>query len=114
MKTINKKYDNLFTSIEEVPKEYKLDGEISQDEYLINGTIKHWKGQKQDVYSPVCLKDGKQLKLGTYPKLTQNEAQEALDSAIGAYNYGMGEWPQMKVADRIKAVEKFTFLNFRT
>ena len=32
MKTINKKYDNLFTSIEEVPKEYKLDGEISQNE----------------------------------------------------------------------------------
>lgn len=109
MKTVSKKYDNLFTAIEEVPKEYKLDGEISQDEYLINGTIKHWKGTKQDVYSPICLKDGKQLKLGTYPRLTQNEAQEALDSAIGAYNYGMGEWPQMKVADRIKAVEKFTF-----
>ena len=108
MKTINKKYDNLFTSIEEVPKEYKLDGEISQNEYLINGTIKHWKGQKQDVYSPLCLKDGKQLKLGTYPKLTQNEAQEALDSALEAYNYGMGEWPQMTVANRIKAVEKFT------
>jgi len=108
MKTTNKKFDNIFTSIEDIPKEYKLNKEILQDEYLINGTIKHWKGQKQDVFSPICLKDGKQIKLGTYPKLSQNEAQEALESAMSAYNYGMGEWPQMTVSQRIKAVEKFT------
>ena len=109
MKTQNKKFDNIFTSIEEIPKEYRLNGEILQDEYLSDGAMKHWKGNKQDVYSPICLKDGKQVKIGSYPKLTEKEAQEALDSAMNAYNYGMGEWPQMTVAQRIKAVEKFTF-----
>ena len=109
MKTNNKKYENIFISEEDIPTEFKLENQILQDEYLINGTIKHWKGEIQDVYSPICLKDGKQVKIGTYPKLTQNEAQEALDSAMEAYNHGMGQWPQMKVEDRIKAVEKFTF-----
>jgi len=63
------------------------------------------------VFSPLCLKenDNKQVKLGSYPILTKNEAHLALDSAVGAYNYGMGQWPQMKVSDRIKAVENFTF-----
>ena len=89
----------------------RLETQLIQDEYLINGVIKQWKGPKQDVYSPICLKENenKQVKLGSYPILTQTEAQEALDSAVAAYNYGMGEWPQMKVSDRIKAVENFTF-----
>ncbi len=105
----NKKFDNIFKNMEDISKELRLESEIIQDEYLINGSIKYWKGAKQDVYSPICLKDNKQVKLGSYPKLTQLEAQQALDSAIKAYNYGMGEWPQMKVSHRIRAVEKFTF-----
>lgn len=107
----NKKFDTVYINKNEIPKEYSLESQLVQDEYLIDGTIKHWKGAKQDVYSPICLKDNdnKQVKLGSYPILTQNEAQLALDSAVGAYNYGMGEWPQMKVSQRIKAVENFTF-----
>ena len=107
----SKKFDTVYINKNEIPKEYSLESQLVQDEYLIDGTIKHWKGAKQDVYSPICLKDNdnKQVKLGSYPILTQNEAQLALDSAVGAYNYGMGEWPQMKVSQRIKAVENFTF-----
>lgn len=109
--SVNKKFEIVFTSMSTIPKEFKLEQELNQDEYLINGVIKHWKGAKHDVYSPICLKDNanKQVKLGSYPKLTQKEALEALHSAINAYNYGMGQWPQMKVSQRIEAVEKFTF-----
>ncbi|WP_428023529.1 NADP-dependent glyceraldehyde-3-phosphate dehydrogenase [Arcobacter sp.] len=108
---VNKKFDTIFTSINNIAKEYRLQGEILQDEYLIDGSIKHWNGPYRDVYSPICLKenDGKQVKLGSYPMLTQNEAQQALESAVAAYNSGMGEWPQMKVSQRIKAIENFTF-----
>ncbi|QKE27514.1 NADP-dependent glyceraldehyde-3-phosphate dehydrogenase [Arcobacter acticola] len=107
----NKNFEKIYISKNEIPKEYRLETQLIQDEYLINGVIKQWKGPKQDVYSPICLKENenKQVKLGSYPILTQTEAQEALDSAVAAYNYGMGEWPQMKVSDRIKAVENFTF-----
>jgi len=94
-----------------IPEEFRLSDEIIQNEYLINGEIRKWEGAKQDVLSPICLNENgkKQVKLGYYPKLTQNEAKMALDSACEAYNMGMGEWPQMKVSERIKAIEKFTF-----
>ena len=107
---VNKKFDKIFINKEEIPNEYKLESQLVQDEYLIDGVIKHWKGPKQDVYSPVCFNENnnKQVKLGSYPILTENEAHIALDSAVSAYNYGMGEWPQMTVSQRIKAVEKFT------
>lgn len=107
---VNKEFDVVFVNKNEIPKEYRLESQLVQDEYLIDGSLKQWKGAKQDVYSPICLKDdnNKQVKLGSYPILTQNEAHQALDSAISAYNYGMGVWPQMKVSQRIKAVERFT------
>lgn len=109
--SVNKKFENVFTSMKDIPKEFQLSGEIIQKEYLINGEIKYWKGEMQDVLSPICLVENKneQLKLGSYPKLTENEAKMALDSAVEAYNMGMGEWPQMKVSERINAIERFTF-----
>jgi acyl-CoA reductase-like NAD-dependent aldehyde dehydrogenase len=109
--SINKKFETVYTSMNDVPNEYKLDGEIVQTEYLIDGEIKYWKGKSHEVLSPICLKENgnKQIKLGSYPMLTQEEANLALESAGNAYNMGMGEWPQMSVSQRIKAVEKFTF-----
>jgi glyceraldehyde-3-phosphate dehydrogenase (NADP+) len=46
--------------------------------------------------------------IGSYPLCTQNEANEALDAAVAAYNNGRGEWPTMSVAERIACVERFT------
>jgi len=109
--SINKKFEKVFTSMKEVPEQFKINNELVQNEYLINGEIRHWKGSKQDVFSPICLieKGNEQFKLGSYPKLTQNEANMALDSAVKAYNMGMGEWPQMCISKRIEAIENFTF-----
>ena len=42
MKEINKMLQNMFPSIEDIPKEYRLKEEINQDEYLIDGSIKQW------------------------------------------------------------------------
>lgn len=69
--SVNKKFENVFTSMKDIPKEFQLSGEIIQKEYLINGEIKYWKGEMQDVLSPICLVENKneQLKLGSYPKL---------------------------------------------
>jgi glyceraldehyde-3-phosphate dehydrogenase (NADP+) len=106
----DKKFEEIFISTQNIPSEYKLDGEIIQKEYLINGELREWDGETQDVFSPICTKENEnnQVKLGSYPKLTKKHAGEALQSAKNAYNYGMGEWPQMKTSERIKAVEDFT------
>ncbi len=34
-------------------------------------------------------------------------ADEVVQSAVAAYNKGQGEWPTMKVIDRIKCMENF-------
>lgn len=36
-----------------------------------------------------------------------NEAQEVVDAAVNAFDNGQGNWPTMKVADRIKCMENF-------
>lgn len=109
MNTQKTKFENIFPSKNDIPKEYRLKEEINQDQYLINGAIKQWTGKKHDVLSPICLNDNKQVKIGSYPELTEKEAYEALNSAKEAYNYGIGQWPQMSVSQRINAVEQFTF-----
>lgn len=111
MSAKSKKTSSIFPSIDNIPEMYRLGDEIVQTEYLINGEIHHWNGEKQEVFSPVCLQenDNQQVKLGSYPKLSATEAAKALEAAIKAYNYGMGEWPQKCVTDRIAAVEDFTF-----
>lgn len=101
----------IFVSADQIPKQFSLDGELHQQEYLCNGEMKPWKGDAHTVLSPICIKtaNGYERKvIGTYPLCTQKEANEALDAAVAAYNNGRGEWPTMSVAQRIKCVEEFT------
>ncbi len=101
-------FDSVFISMESVPNEYKLDGYIVQNEYLLDGEIKYHNGAMHDVYSPICTnEDNKPVFLGSYPMLKKEDAFLALESSLKAYNKGMGDWPQMKVKERIKAVELF-------
>jgi glyceraldehyde-3-phosphate dehydrogenase (NADP+) len=103
--------EKIFVREEEVPKEYGLDNEIHQREYLSNGEMLSWNGDVHAVYSPVCIRTEKGLErklIGTYPVCTEKEAMEALDAAVAAYDNGRGEWPTMSVANRIKCVETFT------
>jgi glyceraldehyde-3-phosphate dehydrogenase (NADP+) len=48
------------------------------------------------------------VELGSYPLGTESEADEALASALAAYDNGRGAWPTMSVAERIDCMLAFT------
>lgn len=101
---------SIYVTPDAIPSTFRLE-EIHQREYLSNGAMIQWNGAVHEVYSPLCLRTEKGLvrkRIGTYPVCTENEAMEALDAAVAAYNNGRGEWPTMSVAGRIACVENFT------
>ncbi|PBQ31329.1 NADP-dependent glyceraldehyde-3-phosphate dehydrogenase [Sphingobacteriaceae bacterium] len=103
-------FEKIFVSEDQIPAEYRLNEEINQNEFLINGEMKKWSGATHKVYSPVCIRTEKGLErklIGTYPICGETEALEALAAAENAYDHGRGEWPSMSVSSRIKCVEKF-------
>lgn len=100
---------NLFPDHNKIPSEFKP-VKLNQKEYLCNGELVPWNGAVTEVYSPIYENiDGeyKQLDLGSYPEMEAKDMQPVLNAAIEAYNLGRGEWPTMKVADRIGAIELF-------
>ena len=102
---------NIFVSETQIPEAFRLTAELHQGEYLCNGQMKPWNGERHTVLSPICIQTANGLErkvIGSYPLCTQNEANEALDAAVAAYNNGRGEWPTMSVAERIACVERFT------
>ncbi len=83
---------------------------VEQREYLCDGEIRRWDGPQFDVLSPVCeVVDGasRQVRLGSYPLLTETEALAALDAACRAFDRGRGAWPTMSVEQRIRHLEDF-------
>jgi glyceraldehyde-3-phosphate dehydrogenase (NADP+) len=103
---------NIFpASMDAIPAPYQHISYRTQTEYLINGEIRSWEGEFQEVLSPVCLPDAtgnlQRVPLGKSPVLTAKEALEALDAATGAYAGGRGEWAMMHVSDRIACMDKF-------
>jgi len=107
--TISDKVKNIFPSENDIPPEVRVSA-LEQKDYLINGKIKIWRGPVQQVFSPVSLKNKKGLArkhLGSYPLMTENEALEALDSAVKAYDEGKGPWPASTVEERIACTEDF-------
>ena len=91
-----------------IPETYKIDALVEQKTYLVNGEIKKWTGKMTEVYSTISSTENYHpTLLGSVPELTKKEALEALDAASNAYNNGQGEWPTMKVGDRIACMEKF-------
>ncbi len=105
---------NIFSQESLPPQEYRVDYPYIQREYLCNGVIKKWEGPLQDIHSPICASGSQAggaepVHIGSYPLLTQREAQEALEAACDAYDYGRGAWPTMDVEERIRHVEAFTY-----
>ena len=92
-----------------IPEAYKITELKHQNTYLVNGKLKTWKGETSKVYSTISSStwDYEPTLLGTIPTLGEKEALEVLEAASSAYNQGQGLWPTMKVADRIKCMEKF-------
>ncbi len=95
-------------TFKEVPNEYKITSLVNQNTYLVEGELKEWKDATAKVYSTISSTENYQpTLLGTVPDLGENEALEALSSAVKAYGKGQGLWPTMKVEGRIAAMEKF-------
>lgn len=98
-------------SHEEIPAPYRIDSPIRQDFYLINGELRRWDGQLQEVVSPVQVKYAGKLeneRVGEAPLLSVEAALEALDVAVSAYHNGRGAWPTMSVGERIQCITRFS------
>lgn len=103
--------DDIFTTLDAVPEKVRMASAVEQTEYLMNGEIMSWTGERQKVYSPVfCRTDnGFENYIGSYPLMGKEEALKALDAATVAFNSGRGGWPSMSVEGRIECMKKFVF-----
>lgn len=94
-----------------IPKAFQIENTLEQEHYLVNGELTHWKGAKAEVFSPIRTANSNgdivPTRLGSTPDLGEKEALLALDAASNAYDKGKGQWPTMKVADRIACMETF-------
>lgn len=102
---------SLFPELEQVPEIHRISRHPMERHYLCDGELREWKGELQEIYSPICLRKGGTLTrelIGHSPAMDEAAALEGLHAAVRAWDNGRGEWPTMTVADRIAAVEKFT------
>ena len=107
---------NIFTNT--IPKKDGIQKPYNQNTYLIDGSLTEWKGATTSVFSPIYQENQngelKPTLLGSIPNLTEKEALESLDSACKSYDKGRGEWPTMKVKERIGCIENFTKMMLET
>lgn len=109
--TSNTKTDKIFPSLNDIPESLKVNSQIEQTEYLVNGEILKWDGPVKDVYSPIFVNENgvsKQVRLGSQPILNKEAALKALDAALSSYNNGRGEWATMSIRKRIEHMVNFT------
>ena len=100
----------VFPEEKNIPNQFKLSERLEQREYLVNGEMKTWSGKLSPVLSPVFVKEGDQYiqkDIGATPLLTSQDALDAMEAAVKAYDLGHGDWPTKSVTDRIEHVEKF-------
>jgi glyceraldehyde-3-phosphate dehydrogenase (NADP+) len=91
-----------------IPTSFQINQPLHQKTYLIDGELKQWQGETTDVFSTISSTENYQpTLLGSIPNMKEKEALEALESSVKAYDNGKGEWPTMKVIDRIKCMEAF-------
>lgn len=103
----------LFPAIADIPEEMRLDGPLFQRQILVNGQLKDWDGRTHMVTSPIFVRKeqagiAEPFLIGSYPLATIKEANEALESAVKAFDHGRGEWPAMSMQERVDCLENFT------
>ena len=96
------------TALSIIPEPFRINEPVNQRTYLLNGELKEWEGLTVEVYSTISsTSEYSPTLLGSVPDMGEEEALEALDAAVKAYDQGQGAWPTMKVRDRIECMEKF-------
>lgn len=91
-----------------VPSEFAWEKPSEQRAYLIDGELRYWKGELQEVVSPLAAAGVGPAVLGGYPKLSAQEAEQAIDAAMRAFDGGLGRWPMLEASDRIERVAFFS------
>jgi len=74
---------------------------------FIGGTKTPWTGDCVEVTSPIVDESGARIPIGKVAALNPEDAVEAIEAAAQAWDKGQGVWPQMSLASRIAAIEKF-------
>lgn len=91
-----------------IPENIKINEPLHQKEYLQDGELKIWQGETTSVVSSISSTPTYvPTLLGSIPSMGEKEALEALASSDSAFKNGQGDWPTMKVQDRIKCMESF-------
>lgn len=102
----------LFPAEAEIPVNYRLSEPVEMNRFLLNGELRRWEGPMQEVFSPVCVRNGTDLSrkmIGRFPVMTEGDALAALAAAVEAYDSGRGKWPTMPVAARIECIQEFAW-----
>lgn len=91
-----------------IPQEFQITNLLHQQHYLSNGELIKCEDQTDEVYSTISSTENyKPTLLGTIPHMDKDSALEVLDSACKAYAKGQGDWPTMKVSERISCMQNF-------
>lgn len=101
---------DIFPEIDAIPAEWRITEPIVQREFLINGEMRQWTGEMQEIYSPVCIKTENGLErfhIGSCPKLTEKEALMALGAARESWDLGRGMWATKPIKKRIESLQRF-------
>jgi glyceraldehyde-3-phosphate dehydrogenase (NADP+) len=94
----------------DIPETYRP--EVTNfNQYLIDGALKTWNGNMADVYSTIRTENenGEMVPtlLGSVPDMESEPALEALESAKKAFDRGKGQWPTMRVRERLNCLQRF-------
>jgi len=91
-----------------IPEAYKINSPIEANQYLIDGELITWKGKKAEVNSTISSTENyKPTYIGSVPELEEEQANDALNASLKAYDQGKGLWPTMRVSERIECMETF-------
>ena len=95
----------------DIPQQHRVTP-ITLNQYVCDGEVRTWNGPTTEVYSTIETVNSQGVKgptlLGQVSVMDQKAALEAVASSVKAFDRGKGEWPTMRVKDRIKCMEDFT------
>ena len=110
--SIQHRVESLFPTLDQIPEAFRFQTPVNQREYLIDGELRYWNGDVEEVISPVRIQTDAGLMpvtIGYFPLLSERESLAALHAAVTAYNRGRGAWPTLTVGQRIERVQDFAY-----
>ncbi|PZV19002.1 MAG: NADP-dependent glyceraldehyde-3-phosphate dehydrogenase [Pseudanabaena sp.] len=108
---IQDRVESLFPTADKIPDAFRIQTPVNQRQYLIDGELRYWDGDVEEVISPIHIQTDEGLvpaTVGYFPMLSEQESLEALNAAVAAYRRGRGLWPTMSVGQRIDRVQEFS------